>query len=115
MTLAFVLCSRKPVPSNSFIRQPVRESRPSAKSTSRPLPWRYSAIRLTAYGEVVSMGNVRRLIMILRCNQLVSADVLDTTNFQSRSRQRATNSQSSQEVWFGISSTGPGVLSTPSL
>ena len=35
MTLAPVLCSRKPVPSNSFIKVPVRDRRPSAKSASR--------------------------------------------------------------------------------
>jgi hypothetical protein len=83
MTFAPVLCRRNPVPSNSFISTPVRDSRPSANSASCPLPSRYSAMRLTAYGEFVSMGNVRRLIMILRWTQLVCAEMLDTTHFQS--------------------------------
>ena len=33
---------------DSFISEPVKESRPSGKRTSRPPCWRYSAMRLTA-------------------------------------------------------------------
>ena len=45
---------RKPVPSKSFISAPVREeASTSAKSTSRPLPCKCSAMRFTAYGEVI--------------------------------------------------------------
>ena len=53
--------------------------------------------------------------MILRVNQLVSAVVLEVTNFQSSSSTTPRNSQSSHETWLGMSSTGPGVLSTPVL
>ena len=103
------------MPSNIFINVPVRESRPSANKTSRPLACKCSAIRLTAYGESVSMGKVRLFNMILRCTQLVSAEILETTNFQSGSRQAPTSNQSNHEVWLGMSSTGPGVFSTDSL
>ena len=100
------------MPSKIFINVPVREIRPSAKSTRRPFFSRNSAMRLTAYGDEVSMGNVRRLIMIFRWSQLVSAELLETTNFQSPSRQTTRNIQSSHETWLGMSSTGPGVLRT---
>ena len=44
------------------------------------------------------MGNVRRLIMIFRCSQLVSAELLETTNLQSPSRQTTRKIQSSHET-----------------
>jgi len=89
---------RKPVPSKSFIKSPVRDSRPSANSTSRPPPCRNSAIRFTAYGEAGSMGRVWRLIMIRRCNQLVSAVRREVTTLHRSSRHTQINSQSSHET-----------------
>src|SRR5450631_3919681 len=98
MTRAFVLKIKNPVPSNSFIKSPVRDRRPSAKSTSRPPPLRNSAMRFTAYGEPGSTGNVLWLIINFRCSQLVCAERLDVTNFQFSSRQTQRNSQSIHEV-----------------
>src|SRR6266581_3220768 len=64
MTLARVLKSKKPVPSNNFINEPVVESRPSANNTNRPLACKSSAMRFTAYAELVSTGEVRLSIII---------------------------------------------------
>src|SRR5712671_4681621 len=115
MTFAWVLNNKKPVPSNSFINDPVRESRPSAKRARRCPLCKYSAMCFTAYGEVLSIPKVRELIITLRCNQLFCAVVLDVTHFQSSSTDTRRNNQSNQETWFGISSTGPGVFRTASL
>src|SRR5439155_14747944 len=83
--------------------------------TRRPPFWRYSAMCFTEYGEFMSTGKVRRLIMMRRCTQLRSAVSRDVTNRQSSSKQTPISSQSHQEVWLGSSSTGPGVSSTVSL
>ena len=115
MTLGRVLKIRKPVPSKSFINEPVQERRPSGNSTSRPPFWRYSAMRLTAKGEFMSTGKVRRLIMMRLWSQLISAVVLEVTKRQSSSRQTPMSSQSHHETWLGSSSTGPGVSSTDAL
>src|SRR6266704_4687255 len=98
MTFARVLKSKKPVPSNNFINEPVVESRPSANNTNRPLACKYSAMRLTAYAELVSTVKVRLLIMIQRCSQVVCAAVLEVTKRQSSSREAPRNNQSIHET-----------------
>src|SRR5438477_9888058 len=98
MTFARVLKIRKPVPSNNFINDPVRESRPSGKSTNRPPLFKYPAIRLTAYGDSISTGKVRRLTMMRRCAQLILAEVIEVTNRQSFSRQTPISNQSHHET-----------------
>src|SRR5215472_16761191 len=96
-TLAPVLKMRKPVPSKSFINEPVTESRPSGKSTKRPPRCKYSAMCLTAKGEVISTGKVRRLTMTSLWNQLTSAVSPEVTNRQSSSRHTPINTQSHQD------------------
>ena len=98
MTLGRVLKMRKPVPSKSFINEPVQVIRPSGNRTRRPPFWRYSAIRLTAKGEVMSTGNVRRLTMMRLWNQLSSAVVLEVAKRQSSSRHTPMSSQSHHET-----------------
>src|ERR1035438_7585685 len=115
MTLGRVLKMRKPVPSKSFINEPVQVRRPSGKRTSRPPFFRYSAIRLTAKGEVMSTGKVRRLTIMRLNEQLMSAVVLEVTKRQSSSRHKPTNNQSHHETWLGSNSTGPGVSSAATL
>src|ERR1035441_8324785 len=115
ITLAWVLKIRKPVPSKSFINEPVQERRPSGKSTRRPPFWRYSAMCLTANGELMSTGIVRWLIIIRLWNQLASAAMLDVTKRQSSSRQAPMSSQSHHETWLGSNKTGPGVSSDDKL
>ena len=63
---------------------------------------------LTAKGEFMSTGKVRRLTMTSLWTQLVSAVVLEVTKCQSSPRHTPTSSQSHQETWLGSSSTGPG-------
>ncbi len=72
-------------------------------------------MRLTAKGEFISTGKVRRLIMTRRWNQLASAVVLEVTKRQSSARQTPISSQSHQETWLGSSKTGPGVSSADAL